>query len=236
MVSLDYDEDGKIQEISRRFLGKPIFRILYLLLTDICNLRCKYCFIEGAMPTDHTFSSMSEETAVKSLNLFARLLKKNPKDRKIGNPTVIFYGGEPLLNEKVFLVAVSEITKLKREGRLPSDLSLSLITNATVLSKDVLKGVVENGVGVSVSLDGPKDLHDANRIFANQKGTFQTVIKNIQRLKKAGVNVSISCTINPQNLDQLEEVFQWMVDEFQPKGLGFNMLLDLPGRGLFILC
>lgn len=229
LVSSDYDESKRIQKICSRFLGKPIFSILYLLLTDICNLRCRYCFIEGAMPADHTFSSMNEEIAIKGINLFAQLLKKNPKDRRFGHPTIIFYGGEPLLNQKAFLVSLDEINRLKKSGQFQSDLSLSLLTNATVLNEDVLKGVVENEVGVSVSLDGPKDIQDANRIFANQEGTFQTVMKNIQRLKKAGVNVSISCTITQQNLNKLEEVFQWMVDEFQLRGLGFNMLLDLPG-------
>lgn len=229
LVSPGYDENKRIQEISNRFLGRPAFKILYLLLTDVCNLRCRYCFIEGAMPADYAFSSMNEETAVKGINLFAQLLRKNPKDRKFGPPTIIFYGGEPLLNQKVFLSSLNEIDRLKRTKQFPSNLSLSLITNATTLSEDVLKGIVENEVGVSVSLDGPKDIHNANRVFKNQKGTFQTVLRNIQKLQKAGANVSISCTINPQNLDQLEEVFQWMVNEFQLKGLGFNMLLDLPG-------
>lgn len=229
LVSLDYNEKRKIQEVCDRFLGKPIFRILYLLLTDVCNLRCRYCFIEGAMPKDHAFSWMSEETAIKGLNFFSQLLERNPSDRKFGPPSIFFYGGEPLLNQKVFLSALNEITRLKKQGGLPSDVSVSLLTNATVLKREVLKSIVENKVGVSVSLDGPKDFHDANRMFANQKGTFQTVIENVQRLQKEGVNVSISCTISQKNLDQLEEVFQWMVSELQLKGLGFNMLLDLPG-------
>jgi uncharacterized protein len=229
LVSLSYDEHRIIREIRSRFLGKPVFGILYLLLTDVCNLRCRYCFIEGAMPTDHVFSWMSEETAIKGINLFTQLLERNPEDRKIERPTIIFYGGEPLLNRKAFLASLNEITRLRNIGQLPSDLSISLIANATVLGEDILKGIVENEVAVSVSLDGPKDLHDANRVFANKRGTFQTVLRNIQRLQAAGVNLSVSCTINPQNLDQLEEVFQWMITEFQLRGLGFNMLLDLPG-------
>ena len=179
------------------------------------------------MPADHTFSSMNEEIAVKGVNLFAQLLKRNPKDRRFGHSTIIFYGGEPLLNQKVFLASLNEIDRLKRAERLPQ--SLSLITNATILNEDVLKSIVENEVAVSVSLDGPQDIHDANRVFVDREGTFQTVLRNIQKLQKAGVNISISCTINQQNLDQLEEIFQWMVVEFQLRGLGFNMLLDLPG-------
>jgi len=229
LVSREHDEYLLIDEVASRFLGKPSFGILYLLLTDVCNLSCRYCFIEGAMPEHHTFSWMSEETAIKGLNFFAQVLKRNPKYQKNNHPLIIFYGGEPLLNQKTFLVALDEIVRLRESGEFPSKVSISLLTNATTLNENLVEAITKNKVAVSVSLDGPKDINDANRVFRNKEGTFDTIIRNIEKLREAGAKVSISCTINPQNLNQLEEVFQWMVDEFQLKGLGFNILLDLPG-------
>ena len=229
LVSLGYEENRILQEIRDKFLGRPVFGILYLLLTDICNLRCRYCYIEGAIPANYTFSLMSEEISIKGLNFFAKAFSKNPPDRKIERPTIIFYGGEPLLNRKAFLASVNEIARLKKISELPSTTSVSLITNATILDEEIIAAIVENEVSVSVSLDGSKDLHDVNRIFANGKGTFETVLKNIKWLQKAGANVSVSCTISKANIDQLEEVLLWLISEFQIKGLGFNMLLDLPG-------
>ena len=184
LVSLGYEENRILQEIRDKFLGRPVFGILYLLLTDICNLRCRYCYIEGAIPANYTFSLMSEEISIKGLNFFAKAFSKNPPDRKIERPTIIFYGGEPLLNRKAFLASVNEIARLKKISELPSTTSVSLITNATILDEEIIAAIVENEVSVSVSLDGPKDLHNANRIFVSGEGTFETVLKNIRWLQK----------------------------------------------------
>jgi len=229
LVSLVYDENRILKGIQDNFLGKPAFGILYLLLTDICNLQCRYCYIEGAMPANYSFSMMSEETAIKAINLFARLISRNPEDRRFGHPVIIFYGGEPLLNKKVFLASLNEIDRLKKSSKLPLNLSISLVTNATLVDEEIVDAIVEKGVLVAVSLDGPKDLHDANRIFANGKGTFQAVLKNMQWLQKAGANMGISCTISRTNVDQLEEVLKWLISEFRIKSLGFNILIDSPG-------
>ena len=116
-----------------------------------------------------------------------------------------------------------------RVSKLPSTVSVTLITNATVIDEEVVSAVVKNNVSVSVSLDGPEELHNANRIFADGEGTFEATSKNIKWLQKAGARVSISCTISQTNVDQLETVLKWLTSEFQIKGLGFNILLDLPG-------
>ena len=194
----------------------------------MCNLRCRYCYIEGAMPVEHSFSMMSKETAIKAINLFARLISNNPLDRTVRHPIIIFYGGEPLLNKEAFLAALDEIDRLKKNSELPPNLIISLVTNTTLVDEEIVKAIVEKGVSVSVSLDGPKDLHDVNRIFINGKGTFQKVVKNLQWLQKAGAKVSVSCTVSQTNIDQLEGVLQWLISEFQIRSLGFNMLLDLP--------
>lgn len=230
LVSRHYNEEKIIEEIRKEFLDEPVFRILYLLLTDICNLKCRYCFVEGAMPLDHKFSLMDQKTAEKAIDIFAELLKKNSSRKKFKRPpNIIFYGGEPLLNESVFLAAMRKIEKVKDAGDLPEDISVILLTNATSISERVLRIVASKKVSVSVSLDGPKEIHDTNRVFQDGKGTFDTVLNNIQRLKKAGANLSISCTINSANTQYLEEVFRWINNSFQIKGLGFNLLLDLPG-------
>jgi uncharacterized protein len=228
LVSQNYKEDRILEEVRNSFLGKPAFGILYLLLTDACNLRCRYCFVEGAMSGSHIFSEMSIETAIRGINIFAECLKKNPLDTPIENPTIIFYGGEPLLNKRAFLAALGEVTRLKALGQLPPATSVSIITNATIIDDDVLKAISVNNVSVAVSIDGPREIHDANRVFTNKQGTFTEVVRNFRRLQEAGINPSISCTINPWNVDSLQEIFRWMISELKIKGLGFNLLVDLP--------
>src|ERR1035437_10269670 len=190
LVSQNYEEDGILEEVRRNFLGKPAFGILYLLLTDTCNLRCKYCFVVGAMSSGHVYSAMSIETAMRGIGVFAECLKRNPLETDVEDPTIIFYGGEPLLNKKVFLAALVEVARLKSLGQLPVATSVSLITNATVVDDDVLEAISINNVSVAVSIDGPQEIHDANRIFTNRQGTFIEVVRNFRRLQEAGINPS----------------------------------------------
>jgi uncharacterized protein len=229
VVSTAYDEDAILAQIRSNFLGKPIFGILYLLLTAECNLRCRYCFIEGAMARGHTPSAMSTRTALRGLHLFAEALGRNPIVPTIDNPTIIFYGGEPLLNKDAFLTALGETARLKASGKLPATTGVSLITNGTVIEDDVLDAIRVNGVSVAVSLDGPSEVHDGNRVSASGRGTFAKVVANIRRLQDADVHPSVSCTITSRNVDVLREVFQWMIADLGVESLAFNMLIDLPG-------
>jgi len=231
LVSSNYNEEEIIQEIRLKFLGKPCFRIMYLLLADGCNLDCRYCFIKSPISQRINFTLMDAKTAIKSIEFFARLLVLNPKDRRFKNPpTILFYGGEPLLNVPVFISSVKKIRESKENGKLPSDAVIILLTNATLLTDEVIDIISENNVRVSVSLDGPKKFHDANRIFVNQEGTFDIVRENIYRLKKAGIEISISCTITNESVEQLDTIFEWIISEFDIRSLGFNILLDVPGK------
>lgn len=77
LVPIHYDEMAALKEIRESNL-KVAVGILYLLLTDACNFRCKYCFIENTTPSSHKFSMMSEKTARAALDFFAECLRKNP--------------------------------------------------------------------------------------------------------------------------------------------------------------
>ena len=61
---------------------------------------------------------------------------------------------------------------------------------------------VENNVEITISLDGPQDIHDKNRIFPNGVGSFNTVIKNIESIKRLHHdffenNIKFSATLSP---------------------------------------
>ena len=62
--------------------------ILYLMLTDACNLACRYCFVENAMPQYYKFSLMTEATAKEALDLFVKCLASSDT---IEEPQIIFY-------------------------------------------------------------------------------------------------------------------------------------------------
>ncbi len=60
-----------------------------------------------------------------------------------------------------------------------------MTTNATLLTEEIARYIVENNLSLLISLDGPKEIHDRNRRFAsNGEGTFDAVISKIVELKE----------------------------------------------------
>src|SRR5436305_5040226 len=160
------------------------FRHLILELTADCNLRCKYCVYSESYPNNRSYTAarMSAETARQAIDAFMRgheiVHHRNPSSR----PIVGFYGGEPLLAFDVMREAVEHF-----EGRYraayPGAL-LSVTTNGMLLDDAVQDFLVQHGFSTIVSLDGPKEVHDRNRLTVGARGSFDQVERNLDRFRE----------------------------------------------------
>jgi uncharacterized protein len=228
LVPIHHDEMAVLKE-TQEFNLRVSIGILYLLLTDACNFRCKYCFIENALPSSHKFSMMTQETAKAALDFFVKCLKKNPQKDQSKEKTIIFYGGEPLTNREVFRFALEYIRTLQEEEKLPRALKIALITNGSLIDEEISELIAKHEVRPSISIDGPPEIHDQLRKNIQGEGTFHQALRGYKMLQQKKVPVSISCTIGPHNLDSLERVFRWFVEHLGVQSMGFNLLLEAPG-------
>lgn len=219
LIPSNIDELDVISKIQNR-LGKPEIEVMYLVLTDRCNMRCTYCFLETEAPVGFKPSNMSIETAKRAIDLFARFLAANPKRKYIQ-----LYGGEPLLNVKTLKYAVSYINHLKREGKLLKNVYISLVTNGTLLNEEIALFLKENEVSVGVSIDGDKKVMDAHRRYKNERSPHEKIIGNYQLLKRLGVQSGVSCTLTPENLDSFDSILEYLINLDVQDGLSFNVLL-----------
>lgn len=81
----------------------------------------------------------------------------------------------------------------------------------------------DRGVIVGVSLDGSKEINDKNRVLnSSELGSYNIVISNLERLKKAGVKLSLSITLSHSFLDN-EGILDWIISLGIP-GIGYNLL------------
>lgn len=168
---------------------------LTLQVTQQCNLRCEYCAFSGIYRGSRTHSKlrMDWKTAKKAIDFFLA--------RTIEMPTIVigFYGGEPLLEMELIKKCV-EYSKNQIEGK---ELKFNMTTNGTLLTDEVVDYLVEQNFDLSISLDGSEEEHDANRKFANGKGSFTTIISNIRRIKERypeyNKKINIMTTINPHS-------------------------------------
>lgn len=186
-------------------------RIAYLRfeITDQCNQRCNYCYFSGNYMTlrTHGNSKMSTATAFKAVDFLFQHSCDSPNIR------ISFYGGEPLLNFRTIKETV-EYAKYRLQTRV----SFDIISNGFLLNEEIMEFFVKNEFWVILSLDGPSEIHDRNRIQIDGSGTFSKVWENLYNMyllypRFYKEKVSIRCTMTPPT------TIQQMIDFFDSSPL-----------------
>jgi len=150
---------------------------LVLNLTNQCNLSCQYCYEFGAdkvATPEGKPKFMDFDTAKASVDF---LLDQSAGRRGIH---VTFFGGETLMNFPLLKQVVSYADTRAAEQERHVDFSLT--TNATLLTPAIIEFLSEHRIGVTVSMDGPKDMHDRLRVFANGKGSYDIIEPKVRAL------------------------------------------------------
>lgn len=175
-------------------LERKVDRVL-LQVTQRCNLRCQYCVyseVKNPNTRSHAANAMNFQTAKKAIDFYAKH-SIDEEEKAIG-----FYGGEPLLEFELIKKIINYANELF-EGK---DIIYSITTNGTLLNDDIIEFFVKNDMNITISLDGPKLIHDKNRKFANGKGSFDIVLQNLVKLKERStkkIPFGINMVIDPDN-------------------------------------
>ena len=183
---------------------------LSIILTEECNLACRYCYLtKKRYPRD-----LDEKTLKKALDIFFYF---PPKDKSI-----MFSGGEPLLNFGLLKKAV--IYLRKKEKNSASLINISLLTNGTLLDKNKIDFLSGCKVKTIISLDGPRATCDQNRIFADSHGEscFKKIMENLKQAqgKQFGASLVFGRTNFrqlPQNLNFLNSLKKFDQIDFYPQ-------------------
>jgi uncharacterized protein len=135
-----------------------------------CNLACKYCF-EGSRKGQFY---MTKETA----DFFIDFTKKNSLQNK-EEIRITFYGGEPLMSVDLIAYISEKIKALAKDNGLTYN--AYIVTNGTLLTQRVAERLKACGLEeASVTIDGPKDIHDICRPFKGGRGSFDPIIRNLR--------------------------------------------------------
>ena len=150
--------------------------ILILQITQNCNLRCEYCLYSGGYKTrKHQNKRMNWITAKEAIDF----LKAHSNEKK--KVYIAFYGGEPLLEFELIRKCVHYAQSIM-PGK---EIEYSMTTNGTLLNKEVIEYLVKNNFKITVSIDGPKEVHDRSRHFADtDKGSFDVILENLRYFRE----------------------------------------------------
>ncbi|MBL8230554.1 MAG: quinohemoprotein amine dehydrogenase maturation protein [Bryobacterales bacterium] len=190
---------------------------LVLNVTNQCNLSCTYCYEYGEDKIVDTENGkqakfMSEATARESVDL---LLARSGKQAYL-----TFFGGETLLN---FPVVRSTIAYAReRFAAAGKRIEFSLTTNATLLREEIIEFLAGNDVGVTVSIDGPREMQDQFRVFHNGRGSYDVVEPKIRELLRRHRSRPIGArvTLTSQTLD-IRRIFRHLTAEIGFQEVGF---------------
>ncbi len=199
---------------------------IVLNVTNQCNLSCSYCYEFGedkiATPEGKK-KFMDMETAKASVDY----LFNESGDR--ASVHITFFGGETLMNFPLMKQVVAYARQEAEErGR---NVEFSLTTNATLLSTTIVEFLAENGVGVTVSMDGTKEMQDKFRIFANGNGSYDIIRPKVQELIAKHTNrpVGARVTMTSGAMD-VRKIYQHLKHELGFHEVAFAPVTTSPDR------
>lgn len=182
-----------VREIFRIFgrKGEGIRNFEILPTTD-CNARCFYCYEAGCKKM-----TMTKETALRVCDY----VDKSRDGEKLIN--LAWFGGEPLYNSAAIDVITAELTRRKIKFR--SD----MVSNGYLFDRAMIKKAVKkwNLKLIQITLDGTKEVYNRRKAYIyRDKNAFDRVLKNIEGLLKAGVEVKIRLNMDGKNSADLWEL------------------------------
>ena len=165
--------------------GTPACKLIAWEVTRSCNLACKHCRAEAHLEPYEGELDTAEAKA---------LIDTFPE---VGNPIIIFTGGDPMMRADVY-----ELMRYATDKGLRCVMS----PNGTLITPETAAKMVTAGVQrCSISIDGPDaGSHDE---FRGVPGAFDASMRGIQYLKNAGLEFQINTTVTRANLSSFKKIF-----------------------------
>ena len=199
---------------------------LVVNVTNQCNLACEYCYEYGEDKIVDTQNGqkpkfMSEETAKESVDFMLAASGSNKLAR------MTFFGGETLMNFPILKVAIPYARQ--RAAELGKQVEFSLTTNATLLQPETIEFLADNDIGVTVSIDGPRDMQNRFRVFHDGRGSYDVVLPKIKALlaRHKSRPVGARVTLTSEVLDVVR-IFRHLTDEIGFWEVGFAPVTTSP--------
>lgn len=201
-----------------RLRGPVSFQLMIKPGGSRCNLDCAYCYYMGA---EGTSASRDE---VMPATLLEKVIREGIEANEGEEVTFTWHGGEPLLAGLPFY---RQTVALQRRYQGKKRIVNTLQTNGTLLTAEWASFFRDNGFLIGLSLDGPRDIHDAFRQDRGGQPTFDRVMRGLKILRKAGTEFNTLTTVNARSEGRGREVYAFL----RATGSRFLQLLPVSEPG-----
>jgi uncharacterized protein len=206
-------------------LAPPAFHVLAKPTGAFCNLDCKYCFYldkERLYPgSDFRMPDAVAESYVRQLL----------EAHRAPQVTIAWQGGEPtLMGLDFFRRTVERAAAHRKRG---TTIQHTIQTNGVLLDDQWCGFLREQGYLVGLSLDGPREMHDAYRVDKGGQPTFERVMRALHLLQKHGVEHNILTTVHAANAAHPREVYRFLRDNAAARFIQLIPIVErVPGPAL----
>jgi uncharacterized protein len=182
-------------------VSAPIMDVVVVQPTPFCNISCSYCYL----PQRNVTTVMQQSTVT---NLFEQVFASGWTRDGL---TVIWHAGEPL----VVPIAFYEEAFQAIEALRPSTLQVrhSIQTNGMLITKEWCELFKKWNVGVGVSIDGPRELHDAHRVTRTGRGTFDKSMAGLRMLQKENVPFHVISVLSEEGIKAPQQMLEFYLAE-----------------------
>ncbi len=196
----------------------PGFHLLAKPTGAACNLGCKYCF----------FLSKKNLYPLSSFRMSDELLETYTRQyieaQQIAQATFAWQGGEPtLMGLDFFNRSIQYQQKYRRPKMIIQN---TMQTNGTLLDDDWCEFFAKNNFLIGLSLDGPRELHDAYRVDKTGKPTFDRVMRAARLLRDHKVDYNILATVHAANANHPLEVYRFLRDKVKANFIQFIPIVE----------
>jgi uncharacterized protein len=183
------------------FDAVPVIETVVVQPTPFCNINCSYCYL----PQRNVTTVMTQDTIV---TLFSKLFSSGWMQPHV---TIIWHAGEPLVVPVAFYQTAFEAIESLRPGAI--EIRHSVQTNGMLITPAWCDLFKTWNVGVGVSIDGPKHLHDAHRVTRSGRGTFDRAIEGVRILRSENVPFHVISVLSAGALDSPQEMLDFYLAE-----------------------
>jgi uncharacterized protein len=215
LIALEVVSDGSplTPEIALKRVERTALNTVVLNVNTGCNLSCTYCYKQD-LDKPSAGKKMSTATAEASVEM---LLKESPDETRY---SVVFFGGEPLSNRPLIehMVAYCE----QRFAEAGKEVEFIMTTNATLLTEEIVDWLNAHRFGLSISIDGPKTVHDRNRITVGGQGTYDVVRRKADMLLSRYTSRPVGARVTlTRGITDVETIWNHLFNEMGFAEVGF---------------
>jgi sulfatase maturation enzyme AslB (radical SAM superfamily) len=176
--------------------------VLGLALSESCNLKCSYCHAEaGANKSiDKEIIDYAIDTAIKKCT-----------ETKQQFYLVFLGSGEPTVNWNKLKYCVLKVKTLCDSNNIPFHISMA--TNG-VFGDAKRVFILENFRRITLSLDGPPEIHDKNRIRLNGKGSFENAFETAKFFYERKFPIRLRSTISSTDVGKMLYIYEYFQNHF----------------------